>query len=107
MTLRWLFVKTRGCLRLFVCDESGKRKGCKKKKKKHSRAEVVGFYGPPTLSLNCHRVGGGGQEEGGGVVTVKEGEESDGAAVIHELIQDRFHWCQKGYKCAGQPEGKA
>lgn len=50
---------------------------------------------PPTLGINCHGVGGQ-EERRGGVVTVKVGEESDEAAVIYKVIQDRFHWCQRG-----------
>lgn len=90
---QFLLLKNRVCLRLFVCPESGKRKGCK-----NSRVEVLRvFYGPPTLGINCHEgERGGGGRGGGGVVTVKEEEESDGAAVIYEVIQDSVHWCQRG-----------
>lgn len=68
----------------------------------------MGFYGPPTLGINCHEggKGGGGGGGGTGVVIVKEEEESDGAAVIYEVIQDCVHWCQRGEKSAGEKEGK-
>lgn len=63
--------------------------------KKLQSCSLVGFYGPPTLGINCHEGGrGGGGEDGGGVVTIKDEEESDWAVVIHEVIQDSVHWCR-------------
>lgn len=70
-----------------------KRIGCK-----NSRVAVLWvFYGPPTLGINCHVGRGGGW---GAVVLVEE--ESDGAAVIYEVIQDSVHWCQRGWKGWGR-----
>lgn len=57
----------------------------------------MGFYGPPTLGINCHEGGkGGGLGKGEGVVNVKEEEKSDRVGVMYEVIQDSIHGCHRG-----------